>query len=306
MLLLQQMIVLFFYMGIGFACGKKHIIGDEAAKALSWIVVNLANVAMILSAGISEEQTVTRHALVVTAVVAVAVYGFLILIAYGIVPLLRVPKADGGVFRVMTIFSNIGFMGFPVISAIYGESALLYASIFLFPYNVLIYTYAIRAMQKDKSSGGLQWKNILNAGVIACIIALICYLTGVHVPSFIKTAVDGLSALTAPLSMIVIGQSMTHMKLAEVFTDVRLLIFSAIKLLVIPIVGVLILRMFIQDEMLLGVSMVMLATPVGSMTAMLAQQYDGDYMLASKGVALTTILSVATMPAVSAFLEIFF
>lgn len=53
---------------------------------------------------------------------------------------------------------------------------------------------------------------------------------------------------------------------------------------------------FITDPMFLGVCLVMTATPVGSMTVMLAQQYDGDYRLTSKGVALTTVLSVATMP----------
>ena len=59
------------------------------------------------------------------------------------------------------------------------------------------------------------------------------------------------------------------------------------------------IRQFVDNEIICGVCMVMLATPVGSMTAMLAQQYDGDYEMASRGVALTTILSVATMPIVS-------
>ena len=78
-----------------------------------------------------------------------------------------------------------------------------------------------------------------------------------------------------------------------------MLLFSAIKLVAIPIIGLLVIRQFVDSEMLLGVCLVMLATPVGSMTAMLAQQYDGDYEMASKAVALTTILSVATMPLVS-------
>ena len=85
----------------------------------------------------------------------------------------------------------------------------------------------------------------------------------------------------------------------KLFTDVKLLLFSAIKLLLIPVVGVLVIRQFVPNEMICGVCMVMLATPVGSMTAMLAQQYDGDYEMASKGVALTTVLSVVTMPIVS-------
>ena len=59
------------------------------------------------------------------------------------------------------------------------------------------------------------------------------------------------------------------------------------------------IRQFVDDDVIRGVCMVVLATPVGSMTAMLAQQYDGDYEMASRGVALTTILSVATMPIVS-------
>ena len=63
--------------------------------------------------------------------------------------------------------------------------------------------------------------------------------------------------------------------------------------------GVLLIGIFVKNEMLLGVCLVMLSTPVGSMTAMLAQQYGGDYELDSRGVALTTLLSVVTMPAVS-------
>ena len=99
--------------------------------------------------------------------------------------------------------------------------------------------------------------------------------------------------------MMVIGQSMIHMKVKEVFGDIRLFIFSLIKLVAIPIVGIFILKLFITDALILNVCYIMLATPVASMAAMLAQQFDGDYKLASKGVALTTILSVITIPLVS-------
>jgi len=61
----------------------------------------------------------------------------------------------------------------------------------------------------------------------------------------------------------------------------------------------LVLKQFIDNDMVLGVCMVILSTPVASMTAMLAQQYDGNYALASKGVAVSTILSVITMPIVA-------
>ena len=112
--------------------------------------------------------------------------------------------------------------------------------------------------------------------------------------------IDMLADMTAPLSMMVIGASFGQMSVREMATDLRLLVFSGIKLLLIPIGGMWILSKFVDNSMLLGVCMVMLATPVGSMTAMLAQQYNCDSELASKGVALTTLLSVATIPLVSA------
>ena len=140
---------------------------------------------------------------------------------------------------------------------------------------------------------------IFNIGVIACIVTMVIYLCKIPVPGMIADTITHLSNLTAPLSMMVIGASLATIDLKKLFTDVRLLLFSAVKLLLIPIVGVLIIRQFVSNETICGVCMVMLATPVGSMTAMLAQQYDGDYEMASKGVALTTILSVATIPLVS-------
>ena len=125
------------------------------------------------------------------------------------------------------------------------------------------------------------------------------YLSSVPVPAFAKTAIAGLSGLTGPLSMMVIGISLSAISLKELFLDKKLLSYAAVKLLVIPVIGTLIIRRFISNEILTAVCMIMLATPVASMAVMLAGQYDRNVELASKGVAITTILSVVTIPVVS-------
>lgn len=300
MLLLQQMIVLFILMILGYYMRRKEIISDETCRSLSWIVVNIANPAMILSGSVNSEQGIEGSELIMTMMLAIGIFAGLILVSL-IVPLvLWVPRRSVGAYRVMMIFSNIGFMGFPVISALYGTEALLYASVFLIPFNLLIYTYGILALKtNDGTKGKLDLKKVLNIGVFSCILSIILSFIQIPMPSFVKTTVSTLSNLTAPLSMMVIGASMATIDIKKLFTDVKLLLFSALKLIVVPIVGLFILKTFIQSEMILGVCMVMIATPVASMTAMLAQQYDGDYELASRGVALTTILSVITMPLVS-------
>lgn len=308
MLLLQQMLILFIIMLVGFLCKKKGMINNAGSKVISSVVVNVANPALILSAGINKTETIEGKNLLLAVALAIGVYAFLIIAAIIIPYILRLDKKDMGTYRVMTVFSNIGFMGFPVISAVYGEQALLYASVFLIPYNVLIYTWGIIAMSSagDNSKGKskVEIGKILNIGVIACVITIICYLTKIHVPAPIESVVKHFSNLTAPLSMMVIGASMTEMKFKELFTDARMLVFLAIKLLLLPVAGVLIIKSFGLDMKLVGVCLIMLATPVGSMTAMLAQEYDGDHSLASKGVALSTLLTVVTMPLLSMLLNV--
>ena len=300
MVLLNQMAILFAIMMVGYICRKVHIINDEGSRVISGIVVNVANPALILSSGINKEVVIEGRSLLMICILSLGVYTFLIAFSFILVKLLALKKSEYGTFGVMTVFSNIGFMGFPLISAVYGSEALLYASFFVIPYNVLIYTWGIRAMRKNNHEhGGIQWKKIFNVGVIACILTLFIYMSKVRVPGTVESIVNYLSGLTAPLSMMVIGDSMSKMKIKEMILEKKILIFSLIKQIVIPIIGVLFFKLFGLDKLLLAVCMIMLATPVGSMTAMLAQRYEGDYELASKGVALTTLMSVVTIPLVS-------
>ena len=300
MLLLQQMIVLFVLMLIGFFVSKKGYISDATFKQMSWLVVYVACPAMVISGSVNSGKMMEGQELFAAMGLTLAIYAVLILLGLITPFILGVPKEDRGVYKVMMIFSNIGFMGFPLIGSLYGAEALLYAALFQIPFNVLIYTYGILVLKKKTDDNEkLDLKKIFNIGVICCIISIVIALFQIETPDFVKTIVSNLSNLTAPLSMMVIGASLTKIRFKDLFTDIRLLLFCGLKLIVIPVVMLFGLKQFIDNTMVLGVCMVILSTPVASMTAMLAQQYDGNYPLASKGVAVSTILSVLTMPLVA-------
>jgi len=300
MILFQQMLIMFFYMMIGYWAKKKGFFGEEAGPAISWIVVNIANPAMIISSVINGESTITGKELISTAILACISFAILLILAEILPRLFHTEGKVRSAYKIMTVFNNIGFMGFPVISAAYGQEALLYAAIFVLPYNVLFYTYGIAVTTSGGEKNGVSLKKILNIGSIASILAVVLYVAQIPMHDMIKSSMSSLSSLTTSLSMFVIGISLSKMKIRELFADVKLLGYSAIKLLVIPVVGTFLAANFIHNQMLLNVFMIMLATPAGAMTAMLAQEYDGDYALASKAVALTTLLSVITIPIVSA------
>ena len=306
MVMLQQMIVMFLMMAVGYLCYKKQILTDEVSKKVSAIVVNVANPCMILSSALTDQKMQGRELLQTLAIVAL-MYAFLIVVAQLLPKALHIRKESRGAYAAMTVFANIGFMGFPVLAAIYGNGALLYGAVFQIPFNILIYTYGVAVLTgKPDACGKIKLdriemlKKIFNNGVIACIAAMLIYFLRIPVPSFLQTFITNLGNLTAPLSMMIIGASLAQMPLKELFLDGKLLVFSLLKLLLLPAIWMLMVNRVVEQEILRGVCLVMMATPAGSMTAMFAQQYGGDYETASRGVALTTVLSVVTMPILAA------
>lgn len=395
MVMLQQMIVMFLMMAVGYLCYRKQILTEEVSRKVSAIVVNVANPCMILSSALTDQQMQGKE-LVQTLAIVVMMYVFLLVMAQLLPRILCIQKESRGAYAAMTVFANIGFMGFPVLAAMYGNGALLYGAVFQIPFNILIYTYGVAVLTRkpgacakteqdvnaevdvkaeidvkaevdvkteqdvkaeqdvnaevdvkaepdvksevdvkaesngktgerqdaqgitaavngkseniengSEQQGKLQGtveivKKIFNIGVIACIAAMLLYFLQTPVPSFLQAFITNLGNLTAPLSMMIIGASLAQMPLKELFLDKKLLLFSLVKLLLLPAVWMIMVNRVAEQEILRGVCLVMMATPAGSMTAMLAQQYGGDYETASRGVALTTVLSVITMPLLAA------
>lgn len=297
MVLLQQMGILFVYMMIGYVACKKEYFDQEFGKKLSWLVVNVANPMLAISAVVNNEEQIAKKDFYVTVLLAICFYAFFLILAQILPRLIGVQKSDIGVYKMMTTFNNIGFMGFPVIAAAYGNGALIYAVPFSIMFNILCYTWGIQTLCGGGEKGN--WKRIINIGTISGIISIVLFFMQIPVPKMICSLSAGLSNLTGPLSMLVIGISIAAMELKDLFTDVKLLKFALIKLLAVPVAAMLLVCQVIDNWLICEVFLVMMATPAASMCAMLSQQYGGDYELAAKGVALTTILSVVTMPIVS-------
>lgn len=297
MVLLQQMGILFVYMMIGYVACKKEYFDQEFGKKLSWLVVNVANPMLTISAVVNNEEQIAKKDFYVTVLLAICFYAFFLILAQILPRLIGVQKSDIGVYKMMTTFNNIGFMGFPVIAAAYGNGALIYAVPFSIMFNILCYTWGIQTLCGGGEKGN--WKRIINIGTISGIISIVLFFMQIPVPKMICSLSAGLSNLTGPLSMLVIGISIAAMELKDLFTDVKLLKFALIKLLAVPVAAMLLVCQVIDNRLICEVFLVMMATPAASMCAMLSQQYGGDYELAAKGVALTTILSVVTMPIVS-------
>lgn len=307
MILLQQMLLFAVMMGIGYGTARKGILDKQVTKSVSWLVVNVSNPALILS-GCLSGSTVNGRDILRISILAFVVYFVLIGVSWILSYTIDKTKENRGLYQAMMLFSNMGFMGLPLMAAVYGNQSVIYISMFLIPFNLLIYTYGLYIMRDDKErkeqKSGSVLRKIVNPGVVASVIALVFSLSGIQLNGFPVALADSLGALTGPLSMMVIGASFSDINIKELFQDKRMYLISFYRLLLIPLLGMLILMRFIQTKELLGACYVVLAAPVASMTVMFSKQYRKDDIIATKAVAFSTLLSVITMPFLMSLLKI--
>lgn len=296
------MTIFLIMMVIGYLTAKREILTEPVSKAISWIIVNIANPALILSG--STENSISRSKLVYVLAVAFIVYFIMIAVAEFVIPLFHFGRENAGLYKALFVFTNMGFMGFPIMSAMYGTKAVLYGAMFSLPFSFLIYTYGILRIIGKAESFKTVIRKCMNAGVMAVLITLVLVIFNIKLPYIITQSANMLGNLIAPLCMMVIGATFTQMPFKQLIADKKVLLFSPFRLIIVPYGFMYLVSFMTKDILLMQVTFIVIATPAGSMTPMLAQQYGGDYLTASKVVAITTILSVVTMPILFMILKI--
>ena len=111
---------------------------DTTGKTISSIVINIGNPALIIASGMNPERLENKGKLLFTLGVALIYFAIMLAVAELLPRLLHADREDYGAYQVMTLFSNIGFMGYPLLDVMYGSNAIIHAVIFNLLYNVLI------------------------------------------------------------------------------------------------------------------------------------------------------------------------
>lgn len=323
-IILQQMLVLFGMMLVGYFCYKIDWIDDHTYGKLSKIVVNILNPLLVIDGVLGKNTGEDLNKLGINFGMMIIYFIFLIIISIPVVKLLRPEKKNIELYRLMMIFSNVGFMGIPVISALYGSGVIIYIVFYMLGYNFLLYTYGIilakrsakRNLQSCEKANVENGKNvdentlsfkeniksIMNPGVIAGILAIVLFMLNMQVAAPVASFIKYLSQCVVPLSMILIGASMAQHELKSIFYEIRMYWFLLIRLIIIPIAVALLVRHLPIDPEILGVFILMLAMPVGSIVVLVAMEQGADSTCCTKGSVVSTLLSIITIPIVAMLL----
>ena len=232
---------------------------------------------------------VVDYILVMTVMVAIQ-----IAVAWFLPRLLRTHGEDVATTRLSAAFGNVGFVGLPVVAAIFGDEMVFFASLCNVPFNLAL--YSIGAAQLAGGSGArFDWRQVLNMPVIATLLSVVLLLSRIHVPAVIADTISTLSGATIPLSMLIIGTSLGAVSVRAALTDWRVYAIAAVRLLVCPLLTWVVLRPFVSGD-LLGIPVLLAACPTAMVITALCLQYERSEAFASKCIFLNTILSAVTIP----------
>lgn len=295
----QQMLIFVLLMLAGALARRAGILTRENQPSLTRLVLNVAYPAIILSGVTGKGPRIEGLELVRAVVVILAMLAVLLACAWALPWLLRYPKEERGAVNVMTVFTNIGFMGVPMIDGIYGKDALIYMTVLLIPFNLLFFSYVIRTIKSDGTREPFSWKGLFNPGMCACYLSVIVYVSGFEIPGPLASSLGMLGGMTAPLAMMLLGSMLLEVHWGRMLNR-RILAFTVLKMLVLPAALTWALSPFVHNTYLLAVCMAALATPSGNVIPLLAALYNPKaYDVTVQGVAMTTAASVFTMPLVA-------
>jgi predicted permease len=237
-------------MGIGFIARKKNIIDDAAGKKLSELLLMVTSPAMILSSfqfDYSDEMLKN-----VMVILGFAFAAHILSLLLGLLLYRRYPENIKKVLKFITIFTNCGFMGFPLLESLYGKTGVFYGSIYVAVYNLFVWTVGVMIFSGERDLKSIR-KAMLNPSTIAVFIGMFLFLFSLKLPYPVAKALDMTGAMTAPLAMLIVGSILAGVELKSLLSGFPLYYGIAVRNILLPLVTVAILKVFGFNGIVLGV-----------------------------------------------------
>lgn len=296
---LAEMLVILFAIAAGYGANRLGYLGGETDQKLSKLILNITMPTMIVAAVITGEEL--PEISVILSILEVGVVFYVLEFAF----VLTVPKllpgtaGQKGVYRYTLAFPNVGFIGYPVAVALYGEGALFYAAILALPFNLLSYSLGPLMLA---GAGRFRWRQLLSPCIVASVLGLVLALTRLRPPAMVGEMLDFVGSITVPLSLLVVGSLLAHMSPGKVLRSPKLWVLSVLRLLVMPALLCLVLRGMHIEAMVLGIAVSQMGMPVAVNGTLLSMEYGGDTEAMAQVTFLTTLGAIVTIPVLAAVL----
>lgn len=295
----EKVFVMFLMMGVGYLCFKKRIITSRGAAQLTNLLLYIVGPCLIIAALQADSDGVSTGKILLT--IGLFLAGMIVVAAVMQLAFRNQPRSRAGMLRYGAVYSNCGFMGLPLAQAVLGSAGVVYASACVVAFNLLTWTHGYIILGgAGNDRGQMLKKALLNPGTISFAIGLPLYALSIHLPEPLVQTLDSIGAMNTPLAMIVVGTYLAKLSLQDIFSDRDVRLVTGLRLVVVPMIFLLLLWLLRPDSDVMVTTALLMAAPVGVNSVLFAIKFGNDAQLACKMIALSTLLSIITMPAVAA------
>ena len=300
-IVLNQVGVFVVYMLIGIVAVKLKFLDREKLGTLSGIITKLLLPLLIFTntiSGTTRQQFVSD---LVIILIAAVLYLVLYLVAALLAKILKLEANHATLYRACTMFGNCGFMGIPIVTALYPEQGGLYIAMYTVVDQLVLWTVGVNLISSNNSDLPMskRFRKMINPATVAVVAGVIVVLAGIKLPSIIVTALTKTGAAASPLSMLYLGGMFCYIKLLDYLKTKEIYVTVVAKMILVPLAVYAILsHISFIDQSISATISILCALPTMSSVAMIAETNGSDSDYASGFIFVTTLISVVTLPLV--------
>ena len=292
------MVILFIIVVLGYVACKLGYMGDKFDKKLSAIVVDITCPLLVLSSVMGDEMP-DRTLILPLLGIGFLTYILLLVFGFWVPRLITKNHDDQGMIGFALMFANVGFIGYPIVSSIFGPKAVFYAALLNMPNTFFIFTAGVMLIKGEYSLKQFNPKVLISPAMIGAFLAALLVAFGIRTPEIIARPVTMVGNITVPAALMIIGSSMARLPLREIIGSPKVYIATLLRLTVVPLSIYFLFRACGVSSQINDINTVVIAMPVASFGTMFCLKYGRNPSLITEMTFLTTVGSIITIPLIT-------
>lgn len=295
---LEVMVVLFIIVILGYVACKLGYMGDKFDKKLSSIVVDITCPLLVLSSVMGDELP-DRTLILPLLGVGFLTYILLLVFGFWVPRLITKNHDDQGMIGFALMFANVGFIGYPIVSSIFGPHAVFYAALLNMPNTFFIFTAGVMLIKGEYSLKQFNPKVLVSPAMLGAFLAAIIVALGIHTPDIIARPVTMVGNITMPAALMIIGSSMAKLPIREIIGSPKVYITALLRLTIVPLSIYFLFKACGVSDLVNNINTVVIAMPVASFGTMFCLKYGRNPSLITETTFITTLGSIITIPLIT-------
>ena len=296
------MLILLAIVIVGYVAGKLKYMGGDFDRRLSNIIIDITCPALILSSTMGGKLP-DRSLILPLLGISLLTYVLLAIAAWTLPRWLTKKSEDRGTVGFALMFGNVGFIGYPIVGAIFGHEAVFYAAILNVVNTLTVFTAGVMLVNGERQRMAFQSKILVSTPMISAYLAILIVALGIdNIPSVISQPITMIGGITVPGALLIIGSSMSRLSWRMMLGSGVVYVTTAFRLLILPLLLYVIFRAMGFDSLVVNINTLVIAMPVATYGTILCLRYGRDTALITEITFISTLLSVLTIPLVAQLL----